>query len=259
MMDQITAITIANKQEIDAYTILREYVQIKFLDMFFRTVKPKTFFFKGGTALRLLYGSDRFSEDLDFTVSSKVDHPIDQAKQTVARLKSEIPDISIKEVKTIAGESAKISLPSFSQGHPLTIKLDFSIRENVLTPQVAAVKTTLPIVGTSLVDALSKEEILAEKIRAVVNRKKARDVYDLWYLLHTGTVCTKKMIEKKLSFYGEQFNYETLHKAIFSWETKELHQDLAKFLPKSQRRIISELPRLTTDLLKQFVPLLTNP
>ena len=71
MMDQITAASLANKQEIDAYTILREYIQIRFLDIFFRVVKPKTIFFKGGTALRLLYGSERFSEDLDFTVPSK--------------------------------------------------------------------------------------------------------------------------------------------------------------------------------------------
>lgn len=251
MMDQITAISFANKQEIDAYTILREYIQVKFLDVFFRTVKPKTFFFKGGTALRLLYGSDRFSEDLDFTVSSKTKHPVDQAKQAVAKLKTEIPDISIKEVKTIAGESAKISLHGFSSHHPLTIKLDFSIRENVLTPQVTAIKTMLPIVGISLVDTISKEEILAEKIRAVVNRKKARDIYDLWYLLHTGTVCTKHIIDKKMSYYSEHFKFETVNKAIISWDTKDLIQDLAKFLPKSQRRIIPELPRLTSDLLKQ--------
>lgn len=251
-MDQITAMSLANKQEIDAYTILREYVQIKFLDSFFRTVKPKAFFFKGGTALRLLYGSDRFSEDLDFSVSSKTKHPVDQANLAVAKLKSEIPDISIKSIKTIAGESAKISLRGFSANYPLTIKLDFSIRENVLTPRVTAVKTVLPIMGISLVDTISKEEILAEKIRAVVNRKKARDIYDLWYLLHTGTVVTKHMIERKLFYYGEHFKFETLNKAILSWNTKDLNQDLAKFLPKSQRRIIPELPRLTSDLLRQY-------
>lgn len=258
MIDQITASSLANKQEIDAYTILREYVQIRFLDVFFRTVKPKTFFFKGGTALRLLYGSDRFSEDLDFTVPSQGIHPFDQAKQTVINLTSEIEDISIKPIKTIAGYSARISLNGYSPNHPLTIKLDFSMRESILMPQITAIKTMLPVTGISLVDTISKEEILAEKIRAIINRKKGRDLYDLWYLLHTGTPVTKTLIKKKLIYYHEQFHPNALFDAIASWSEKDLYQDLAKFLPKSQRRIIAELPRLTLDLLQKGLPIEHN-
>ncbi len=248
-MDQITAASLANKQEIDAYTILREYIQIRFLDIFFRVVKPKTIFFKGGTALRLLYGSERFSEDLDFTVPSK-ENPFKLAKQTMLRLKSEIADISIKQMDTLAGASAKISLNGFSPNQPLTIKLDFSLREHVLMPQVAAVKNNTPVAGVSLVDALSKEEILAEKIRAVINRKKGRDLYDLWYLLHTETLIERDLIEKKLAYYHEKFQPDSLFTAIARWNEKDLYQDIAKFLPKSQRRIIAELPRLTQALLK---------
>lgn len=248
-MDQITATSLANKQEIDAYTILREYVQIKFLDIFFRIIKPKTIFFKGGTALRLLYGSDRFSEDLDFTVPSKK-NPFELAKQTVFKLKSEIADISIKPIKTLTGASAKITLRGFSPNQPLTIKLDFSLREHVLMPQVAAIRSGTPVAGISLVDAVSKEEILAEKIRAIVNRKKGRDLYDLWYLLHTGTIIDRDLIEKKLEYYHETFQPDVLFQSIAIWGEKDLYQDLAKFLPKSQRRLIAELPRLTRDLLK---------
>lgn len=251
MIDEPTAIALANTQEIDPYTIVREYVQIRFLDVFFRIVKPKTFFFKGGTAIRLAYGSDRFSEDLDFTVTRGIDNPIDYAKKTVDSLTVEIPDISMKPVKTIAGQSAKISLQSFASHQPLTIKLDFSLREDVLTPQLAAIKTSLPIAGTPLVDTVSKEEILAEKIRAVINRRKGRDIYDLWYLLHTGALVTKTLIEKKLLFYHEAFDPKILFDVVASWREKELYQDIAKFLPRSQRRIIAELPRLTHDLLQK--------
>ncbi len=250
MIDEPTAIALANKQEIDPYTILREYVQIRFLDVFFRVVKPKTFYFKGGTALRLVFGSDRFSEDLDFSVHNR-DNPIEDASKTVQLLKAEIADISIKPLKTIAGQSAKISLPGYTPHQPLTIKLDFSIREYVLTPQLAAIKTLLPVAGTPLVDTISKEEILAEKIRATINRKKGRDLYDLWYLLHTGTPITTTLIKKKLALYHEQFHQNALFHAIASWREKDLSQDIAKFLPKSQRRIIPELPRLTRDLLQQ--------
>ncbi|MEK7543664.1 MAG: nucleotidyl transferase AbiEii/AbiGii toxin family protein [Patescibacteria group bacterium] len=254
MIDEPTAIALANKQEIDPYTIVREYVQIRFLDVFFRIVKPKSFFFKGGTAIRLAYGSDRFSEDLDFTVTHGKTNPIEQATKAIQLLKAEMPDISMKPVKTIAGQSAKISLQSFASHQPLTIKLDFSLREDVLTPQLAAIKTSLPIAGTPLVDTVSKEEILAEKIRAVINRRKGRDIYDLWYLLHTGTPVTKTLIEKKLLFYHEAFEPKILFDAVASWREKELYQDIAKFLPRSQRRIIAELPRLTHDLLQKDLP-----
>lgn len=250
MMDEPTAIAIANKQEIDPYTILREYVQIRFLDVFFRLVKPKTFFFKGGTAIRLVFGSDRFSEDLDFTVTHGITNPIVYATEAIASLAKEIPDISIKPLKTIAGQSAKVSLRSFASHQPLTIKLDFSLREDVLAPLLAAIKTSLPIAGTPLVDTISKEEILAEKIWAIMNRKKGRDVYDLWYLLHTGTPATKAFIEKKLALYHEVFHPKALFDAIASWNEKELYQDIAKFLPKSQRRIITELPHFIQELLQ---------
>lgn len=251
MIDELTAISLANKQEIDPYTILREYVQIRFLDVFYGIVKPKTFFFKGGTALRLAFGSDRFSEDLDFTVSPGVDNPLEYANKTVQILKTEITDISIKPLRTIAGKSAKIALSGYSSHQPLTIKLDFSLREHVITPQLAAIKTSLPIVGMPLVDTMSKEEILAEKIRAVTNRKKGRDIYDLWYLLHTGTIIKKTLIEKKLSYYDESFDPKTFVNAIVTWDSRELYQDLVKFLPKSRRRIIPELPRFILDMLKE--------
>lgn len=258
MIDQPTAIAIANKQEIDPYTILREYVQIRFLDVFFRLVKPKTFFFKGGTAIRLVFGSDRFSEDLDFTVTHGTTNPIEQANKAIQLLKAEMPDISIKPLKTISGQSAKISLPGFTPHQPLTIKLDFSLREHVLAPQLAAIKTSLPVAGTPLVDTISQEEILAEKIRAIRNRRKGRDVYDLWYLLHTGTPVAKTIIEKKLALYHETFHPKALFDAIASWGEKELYQDIAKFLPKSQRRIIAELPRLTRDLLQKGLTIKHN-
>ena len=142
MMDQITAASLANKQEIDAYTILREYIQIRFLDIFFRVVKPNNIF-QRGTALRLLYGSERFSEDLDFTVPSK-ENPFKLAKQTMLRLKSEIVDISIKQMDTtLTGTSAKFSLNGFFPSQPLTIKLDFLSRTCTM-PQVAADKTNTP-------------------------------------------------------------------------------------------------------------------
>src|SRR3989344_5151473 len=52
---------------IDGFSIEREYLQLIFLSHLYQHKKSGEIYFKGGTALRLLYQSSRFSEDLDFT------------------------------------------------------------------------------------------------------------------------------------------------------------------------------------------------
>ena len=46
--------------------LIREYLQCKILEIIFDSKYASQFAFIGGTALRLIYGSERFSEDLDF-------------------------------------------------------------------------------------------------------------------------------------------------------------------------------------------------
>lgn len=244
MIDTSTLTKLSATQEIDPYTILREYVQVRFLDEMFRLAPPHTVFFKGGTALRLLFGSERFSEDLDFTVPEKTRSMPDLVLRIVHNLAVEFPELTVKDLKMIMGYSAKIALPGPSAHHPLTVKLDFFTRESVLDPQTSPVKSPVPVVAVTLVEHLSKQEILVEKIRALTNRRKGRDLYDFWYLLHIGTMVSKEFIQKKLAYYHEQFDLRRLESAIGSWTEKEIYNDVAKFLPRSKHRIIAELPRL---------------
>ena len=46
--------------------LLREYLQYKILEIIFNSKIGSKLVFIGGTALRLVYGNQRFSEDLDF-------------------------------------------------------------------------------------------------------------------------------------------------------------------------------------------------
>ena len=47
-------------------SISREYLQYKILDIIFKSGVGAKFSFLGGTAIKICYGSSRFSEDLDF-------------------------------------------------------------------------------------------------------------------------------------------------------------------------------------------------
>jgi len=46
-------------------------------------------------------------------------------------------------------------------------------------------------------DAMEEKEILAEKVRAVYQREKARDVYDIWYLLNVKKIQIDFMLIQK--------------------------------------------------------------
>jgi predicted nucleotidyltransferase component of viral defense system len=50
---------------------------------------------------------------------------------------------------------------------------------------------------------MSREEILAEKVRACLMRRRPRDLYDIWFLRSKGIVLDPKMIADKLRSYEE--------------------------------------------------------
>lgn len=54
--------------KINETVVIREYVQLLFLKELYEEKYSENLFFKGGTAIRLILGGVRFSEDLDFTV-----------------------------------------------------------------------------------------------------------------------------------------------------------------------------------------------
>jgi len=47
-------------------SVLKEYIQYELLESIFKTKDSVNLSFIGGTAIRIIYGSYRFSEDLDF-------------------------------------------------------------------------------------------------------------------------------------------------------------------------------------------------
>jgi predicted nucleotidyltransferase component of viral defense system len=53
-------------QRVFKKNILREYLQYKILDIIYDSQYAARLAFMGGTAIRIIHGSTRFSEDLDF-------------------------------------------------------------------------------------------------------------------------------------------------------------------------------------------------
>lgn len=240
---------ISNENGIDKYSILREIIQISFLEELYRLPSSKGLFFKGGTALKILFGSNRYSEDLDFTTNLD-GQEIEKLTDIVAnQLNKEYPNLVIKNLETITGISKKISLPVEISSQTLTIKLDFSQRESVIDPRSGTIFTKLPITTSSVIQHLSDEEILAEKYRAITNRVKGRDLYDFLFLLKRGVKFNHDLINEKLKYYDEKYNPDDFIGKIEKWDEKELDEDIRKFLPLKDREIIHEIKKI---LLNKF-------
>lgn len=253
MINNLDLQKLSNELGIDKFTILREFVQITFLNNLYSYPEAKKLVFKGGTALRFFTNSPRFSEDLDFTSYLSREKIILLTNKVIKSLKKDFDDIEIKNVESITGISRKIYVGTDISSQKLTIKLDFSEREEVINSKIGTIKTSLPIISTTPITYLDPEEIFAEKIRAISTRNKGRDLFDLWFLIQNNYRPDLDLIQKKLDFYEEQFDKNKIIKKINEWNDKQLINDINKFLPVKDRKIIPEIKRLTLEGIKNAI------
>lgn len=161
--------------------------------------------FYGGTALRILYGLDRFSEDLDFSLLGP-DATFELSRYLPA-LESELAGFGFKVEGKIQQKSIETAVQSaFLKAHTLQVMLEFEIdatvKKRIHPGQLLKIKlevdTDPPPGFTSeakyllqpipfAVRTYSLSDLFAGKIHALLfrkwkNRVKGRDWYDfVWY------------------------------------------------------------------------------
>lgn len=245
--------SLSNKKKIDETTVFREYLQIFFLSELYSKKQSKNIFFKGGTALHLIYNAPRFSEDLDFTVELKEDEFLDFIWNLLKELTKK-ETVEFREKKTIAGKRFLLKAMPVVLPYETFVNLDFSFREKIIFPQKSIIETDYPIIFTSYVWHLSKDEIFAEKIRALLTRAKGRDFYDLWYLLTQGAKMDKNLVKKKLKYYHlENIKKDEILKKIEGLSLKEFILDVRPFVSFVQRDKLSEFFNYIKDYLKRKI------
>lgn len=182
--------------------------------------------FKGGTCLKKCYFETyRFSEDLDFTLQD-ADH-LDEA--FLADVFAEIGDWVYEACGLqLPAEARKFEVftnkrgtrsgqgrigyrgPLGKPGDPPRIKLDLAADEVlVLTPVQRPVHhpyTDLPAEGIHVL-SYSFEEVFAEKIRALAERQRPRDLYDVVHLyrrqdLQPDRAVVRSTLARKCEFKG---------------------------------------------------------
>ena len=240
-------------QKINESVVIREYIQLLFLKELYEENYSEHIFFKGGTAIRLILGGKRFSEDLDFTVQinrESFNLFINKFFKKLAKLYS----FNFKKRKTILGERYLLTSDFKISNYKIFVNLDYSFKEKVSRPAKAIIATVYPVIFTSYVNYMSQEEILAEKIRAIMTRDKGRDIYDLWFLLNKNVPVTDNLVIEKLAYYNiRDFSPDQLVAKIEKFSKEKFILDLRPFVPTNEREKLAYFFDYIISFLKKIL------
>ena len=245
-LDQINQL--AKLRQTNQTVILREYLQLWLLSQLYLIKGSEHIFFKGGTAVHLLLGSFRFSEDLDFTVNLTPAKFLSIFNQVANKI-NRFDGLTVREKRVITGKSYLLTYTGSQVPFKVFVRLDFSFREKPLKPAKSPLATDFPVVFTGFIYHLAAPEILAEKVRAALTRAKGRDIFDLWFLLNRQTAFDPKLISQKLKYYRQVFDRQKLITRLNSFPKKAFVQDLKPFVPLGQRERLPEL----FEYIKDFI------
>ena len=242
---------LAKKFSIDWYSIMREYLQIVFLAALYEDKLSQDVYFKGGTAIRLLLNSFRFSEDLDFTARLNPEDIENLVIKTVDRMKLTVPNVAFKKLKTIhKSYSGSLQFKDEEYKSPVNIHVEFSYREKPLTQKESVLETLFPISPYPIIIHFDWDEILAEKIRALMTRAKGRDLFDTWYLMSKGIEIDLNLINKKMALYDRKITREDIVNKVKNFDYEILEGDLNKYLPITHRKLTKQLKEVLQGKIK---------
>jgi predicted nucleotidyltransferase component of viral defense system len=199
----------------------REFLQLLILKILYDRDYFKSLAFVGGTALRLLYGLRRFSEDLDFSVIREKGYDFGIFLEKIVY---ELGKAGLSlEIKKSTGENVQSAMLKFKDilfplglSHQKNQKLSIKLEVDSNPPK--GWNTELSLVSKHFVFTVTHFDIpslYATKLHACFFRKyiKGRDFYDLlWYL-------------------GRRFipNFELLNNAIEQTELKRTNLNPENF------------------------------
>lgn len=252
---------IAEMQEVPASTIDKDWVLGHFLNAIYSLDGWKEkLVFKGGTCLRKCYIENyRFSEDLDFTCN---DPQFVLTKKMLSQLCDQVYRLaeintyidSFKPLNfddTLMGYEAKIKFwgadHSRNEAPPpperwiSSIKLEIIVFEKMLfafeNKNIIHMYSDKDILSSTQVVCYSIEEIISEKLRALIQRAYTapRDYFDIWYLVNenkeldwvrikSAFINKVKFKNLKYSNYKELLNEDAELLLIKHWENTLKHQ-----------------------------------
>lgn len=214
----------------------REYLQCVILKIVFNTKYSHNLRFIGGTALRIVHGNHRFSEDIDFDFTSLSFEEFTQIGDIVS---SELNKLGFEvETKFVKKEAfhCYIRLPKILYRYGISplldqkilIQLDAAAQGYTYEPEIITLNRfdVFTDIFVAPIDLL-----LAQKFWAVLNRKRAkgRDFYDIVFLLGFAKPNYEYLAQKAGIENAAQLKSAVLEKTS-DLDFTELASDVAPFL-----------------------------
>ncbi len=262
---QLAPLRVVIEKELLHHDILREMSRAGFL---------KELTFIGGTCLRACYGSQRLSEDLDFTGGAGF------TREGLA----DLGRVLVERLEVKYGLPVEVSEPQRETGNVNTWKLRVFTRpaqKHLPIQRINIDICALPShdrkpmmlrnhygveMGTSglILQAQSREEILADKMVALAlrpNRLKSRDLWDIVWLNRQGIILPVQLVLQKamdrrqeIPRFLEQLQQRIMLLQSDSTVRKDFLAEMRRFLPPAVFRENLE----TDEFWAYFIGLVTD-
>ncbi len=209
------------------WQIERDYLQHIILLYLSREYAGEVIVLKGGTALQKAYGLNRFSLDLDFTAAIEPPERVFKGIAKDITLFGFPTSVHVERKRNSLNAKLTIQGPLFSgsKSSLSVIRLEISLREQpILQPNLKEIIPVYYDIQPYIVKVMRLKEILAEKIRAILMRSKARDLYDLWFLLKRGVNVDIDLVGRKLETAGIPLKREILIRKIHEIKSLWKHE-----------------------------------
>ncbi|MBI4980361.1 nucleotidyl transferase AbiEii/AbiGii toxin family protein [Candidatus Woesearchaeota archaeon] len=213
---------LARKQKLSLGNAEKDYL----LDLVLRSIAqhcPHTLVFKGGTCLYKFHQLPRFSEDLDFSGIKMLDIN-DFVKKILADLEKEgvyAKEHTRKEPYNSVLITLQVKGPLLSENpsSSASVGIDINFKSEVVLPieQKKYVSIYLGIGEISIL-GMKPEEMFAEKLRALLTRFKARDLFDIYFLINQDIWASRELIQAKMNYYQEIFSLPKILERIDVFE-----------------------------------------
>lgn len=180
--------------------------------------------FKGGTALNKIFlNHTRLSEDLDFACRRDVPGTRERIMGILEEKREIFPRFEF-ENQTREFFRMKVFYKGFFSKSDYAI-LDVNGKASVfLAPEKQEVPHFYEEMPRFKILTLNKDELIAEKIRALVTRNQPRDYFDVYVMLGKGFRIDLPLVRKKLREAGQDFDAERIFrnaKKVYSrWDSE---------------------------------------
>jgi len=185
-----------------------------------------TLIFRGGTALNKLFINPpaRYSEDIDFV--QKNPGPIGQTINAIRDLLE--PWLGVPKWK-ITQRGAKLIYKYESINEmPAKLKIEINTTEHF---QVLPIETKTFVLdsewfnGSSEIITYDIDELIATKLRALYQRRKGRDLFDLWYVVSHGLINLNQVFDIFSRYCNHGSIQISKEEFMLNLEQKKNHRD----------------------------------